>query len=151
MEDLTLLLPLKVKVNNGKKAIISCPFCGSKHSVVPAVVKRFSLKDFEVTCRCKESFHVKFEVAKRSIHDFDVTVSNPLNDHTFRNINIQLLNKNHINFTCKEQLNIRKGQKLRVSISFPTPHIPHIQTNAIVKLVRGNFVSCFFTKSIDLF
>lgn len=150
MEDLTLLLPLKVQVNSGQKTIISCPFCNRKHSVVPAVIKRFSLKDFVVKCDCKKSFHVKFEVTKSSIHDFDVTVTNPLNDHTFRNINIQLLNENHLHFTSKEQLNIRKGQKLRVSISFPTPHIPCIQTNATVRLVRSNFVSCFFTKTIHL-
>lgn len=150
MEDLTLLLPLKVKVSSGGKTIISCPFCGKKHSVVPAVIKRFSLKNFEIKCGCKKSFHVKFEAAKSSIHDFDVTVTNPLDGHTFRNINIQLLNANHLHFTCKEQLKIRKGQKLRVSISFPTPHIPRLQTNATVRLVRGNFVSCFFTETINL-
>jgi len=150
MEDLTLLLPLKVKVRSGEKLIISCPFCGKKHSVLPAVVKRFSLKDFEVKCGCKKSFHVKFEETKISIHEFDVTITNPLNNHTFRNINIQLLNENHLHFTCKEQLNIRKGQKLQVTISFPTPHIPRIQTSATVRLIRGNFVSCFFTKTINL-
>lgn len=146
MEDLTLLLPLKVKVTSGEKAIIPCPLCGKKHSVLPDVIKRFSLKNFEVKCGCKKSFHVKFVVAKSSIHDFDVTVTNPLNDHTFRNINIQLLNENHLHFTCKEQLKIRKGQKLRVTISFPTPHIQRIQTNAIIRLVRGNFVNCFLPR-----
>jgi outer membrane receptor for ferrienterochelin and colicin len=34
--------------------------------------------------------------------------------------------------------------------TFSTPHIPRIQTRATVRLVRGNFVSCFFTKTINL-
>ena len=150
MEDLTLLLPVKVKASSNDKTIISCPFCGKKHAVVPAVVKRFSLKDFEVKCDCKKSFQVKFEVAKNSIDDFDVTVTNPTNNHTFRNITIQLLNENHLHFSCSEQLNIRKGQKLRVTISLPSPPFPCIQAHASVRLVRGKFVSCFFLNAIKL-
>lgn len=150
MEDLTSLLPIKIKVKSGEKANISCPACGKKHSIVPAVIKRFSLKDFEIRCHCKKLFYVKFEITKNSIYDFNVTVTNAMNGHTFRNIYIQLLNKNHMHFTCKEQHNIRKGQKLRVSIAFPSLRIPLIKTPAIVRLVRGNFVNCFFTKTIDL-
>lgn len=150
MEDLTLLLPLKTKVKSGDKAIISCPYCDRKHSVVPAVIKRYYLKEFKVQCDCKESFNVKFEVAKTSIHDYDVTVTSPQSDHILRNINIQLLNENNLHFTCKEQLNIRKGQKLRIAIASPTHRTRPIQANAIVRLVRGHFVSCFFTKTIDL-
>ena len=150
MEDLTLLLPPKVKVKTGEKAIISCPACGRKHSVLPAVIKRYALKDYELKCKCKEPFQVRFEVNKCCSQDFDLAVINPQNGHTFKNINIQLLSENHIQFTCKEQHSLRKGQKLRITFSFPTSTPPPILTNAIVKLVLGNFVSCFFPNTLNL-
>lgn len=150
MEDLTLLLPKKIRVDSDENAIVPCPFCGKVLSISSAEICRSCQKDYMLTCKCNKKFYVRFEIKKRSITELKVTVTDLVGNHTYNNISIQQLSQNHLNFTCKEQHQMRKGQKLRVNFISTTSHFFETRCNAIVRLMRGTFISCHFVKAVNL-
>jgi len=150
MEDLTVLLPKKIRVGSDENAIVPCPFCGKVLSISSKQVYLSGRKDHEIICKCRNTFFVKFEIKKRSITELKITITDLTGNHALNNISILQLSQNHLNFICRDHHQLNKGHKLRIQFLSATSDFFETKGNAVVRLVHGRFISCYFIKAVDL-
>ncbi len=150
-EDLTKLVPLKVSVVSGEKTVFTCPCCKKKFPLSSSMVKRLSGKGCELTCHlCEKRFLVQVEVKPRRMETLQVSITDISNNQTFKNISVQQLTPNCIDFICKGQQCLSKGQKVQVNFIDPQTGRPGNKSKAVVQLVRGKYVSCHFVEPVDI-
>ncbi len=148
-EDLTKLITLKIKVNSGKRPVVTCPGCNKKFTVPLKMVRGFRGEDSELTCNfCQNNFLVQFEANPRSTQKLQISITDISNNNTCKNITVQQLTANQIDFFCKGQHTFRKGQKVRVNHIDGQDDLSKSKNNAIVLLVHGKYVSCRFVEAL---
>jgi len=145
MEDLTIAAPTRIKVASGERTTVTCPSCAKTVSVSAGVISRFRARDLEVTCLCGKIFHVRFDIRPETARDLRVTVIDHADQHQYTNITVKTLDNDHLSFYCKETHNFRKGHKVRILLVRKGAGPAESSKEAVVRLVRGKYIACFFT------
>ena len=133
-----------VKVNRSCMTVITCPSCKKSKNVSAA---RFRKRDktIELRCDCNYEYILHFDFPKtpKSTSECSVAKFKNMSKATrWDRMSIKNLTTHSIDFSTRSSQKITKGDRLLVDyIDF---NRSSIQRRAIVKLVRGKNIRCFF-------
>ena len=134
--------PIRVFMENGKKAVLCCPFCNIyKHEPSEQFLSGERVRD--ILCSCGKTYQIQIEFRKhyRKKTLFNGTCSNA---GASDKITVTNLSIGGCGFELVSTKKPREGDRIRLTFSLDDPVGTIIREEAIVTSVRDRYVGCKF-------
>ncbi|MBU0730755.1 MAG: hypothetical protein KKE17_06280 [Proteobacteria bacterium] len=136
---------IRIFVESPASTVITCPFCDKFRTTSVTRFKNIQ-GTIKVKCSCKKEFFIKLDFVRlrqqlTSLNGEFVNLTRNYARGKIQNIHVT---KKSITFNTTSFTTVQRGDKLKIDFTLEKPTHNKVQKNAIVRLVRGNHVECYF-------